>query len=191
MEPAFEDIRIVDLDTRRTTWSRVHESMRVVYLRLNRAPPDMEWPRLFHEERESRINPLRCGLWIEDDSISFDCLLGDVETVHIPDIQRSIDFANRRYREVLVKRESARRERHAETVSEADVLAAMRTRVRMAAPCRDRKPRAEIPDTHPHCCSRRHRALVGRGAGATPAGAARAVSRRSENQGDIPWRRLK
>jgi hypothetical protein len=132
MEQAFEDIRIVDLDTRRTTWSRVHESMRVVFLRLNRAPPDMEWARLFHEERESRINPLRCGLWIEDDAISFDCLLGDVERGHIPDIQRSIDFANRRYREVLVQRESARRERHTETVNEAETLAAMRTRVRQA-----------------------------------------------------------
>ena len=63
MQPAFEDIRIVDLDTRRTTGSRVHESMRVVYLRLDRVPPDREWIRLFHEERESRINPLRCGLW--------------------------------------------------------------------------------------------------------------------------------
>jgi hypothetical protein len=107
--------------------------MRVVYLRLSREPPDMEWARLFHEERESRINPLRCGLWIEDDSISFDCLLRDVESGHIPDIQRSIDFANRRYREVLQQREKQRRERREETSSEAEVLAAMRLRVRAGA----------------------------------------------------------
>jgi hypothetical protein len=133
MEQAFEDLRIVEHDTRRTTWSRVHESMRVVYLRLNSAPPDMEWTRLFHEERESRINPLRCGLWIEEDSISFDCLLRDIESGHIPDIQRSIDFANRKYREVLTLREQQRRERHDENVDEAQTLATLRARVRAIA----------------------------------------------------------
>ena len=100
-DPDFVDVRIVDIDLRRTTWSRVHESMRVVFLRLNRAPPDLDWTRLFNEERESRINLRRCGLWIEDDLIGFDCLLHEVEAHHLPDIQRSIDYANRRYREVL------------------------------------------------------------------------------------------
>lgn len=159
---AFEDIRIVDLDTRRTTWSRVHESMRVVYLRLNRAPPDMEWARLFHEERESRINPLRCGLWIEEDSISFDCLLRDVESGHMPDIQRSIDFANRRYREVLKVREQQRRERHEETTSEAEILAAMRLRVRAGAgePAPILPPRAESTSIAPREAARMHEAAA-------------------------------
>lgn len=133
MQPAFEDIRIVDLDTRRTTGSRVHESMRVVYLRLDRAPPDREWIRLFHEERESRINPLRCGLWIEDDSISFDCLLRDVESGHLPDIQRSIDHANRRYREVLAQRRDERLASADGSSDESAALAALRERVRAAA----------------------------------------------------------
>ncbi len=130
MDGEFEDIRIVDLDLRRTTWSRVHESMRVVFLRLNRAPPDLDWTRLFHEERASRINARRCGLWIEDDYISFDCLLADVETHHVPDIQRSIDFANRQYRDVLAKRARERDARSAETQAEAAALAALRERVR-------------------------------------------------------------
>ena len=63
-DPDFVDVRIVDIDLRRTTWSRVHESMRVVFLRLNRAPPDLDWTRLFNEERESRINLLQRELAI-------------------------------------------------------------------------------------------------------------------------------
>ena len=64
---AFGDIRIVDLDTRRTTGSR-NESMRVVYRRLDRAAGP-SGSALFHEERESRIN--RCAAaWIGDDSIN-------------------------------------------------------------------------------------------------------------------------
>ncbi len=146
MLPAFEDIRIVDLDTRRTTGSRVHESMRVVCLRLDRAPPDREWIRLFHEERESRINPLRCGLWIEDDSISFDCLLRDVESGHLPDIQRSIEYANRRYREVLAQRRDERLASADGSRDEVAALAALRERVRAGAAA---TPASPVPPPAP------------------------------------------
>ena len=133
MESEFVDVRIVDLDTRRTTWSRVHDTMRVVFLRLNKAPPDLDWTRLFNEERESRINLRRCGLWIEDDSIGFDCLLHEVEAHHLPDIQRSIDYANKRYREVLTQRDRAKREWSDDSQAESSVLKSLRDRVRAAA----------------------------------------------------------
>jgi hypothetical protein len=129
LDEHFEDIRIVDLEERRTTWSRVHESMRVVHLRLNRAP-DGQWIRLFHEERESRINAKRCGFWIDDDVISFDCLLPDVERHHLPDIDRSMQFANRRYRELVDGQRRARGERQADTRSKTQALKALRERVR-------------------------------------------------------------
>ena len=56
---AFEDIRIVDLDVSRTTWSRIHQDLRVMYLRLSAHPPDLQWIKFFHEERESRVMMVR------------------------------------------------------------------------------------------------------------------------------------
>jgi hypothetical protein len=140
VEDDFVDVRVVDLDLRRTTWSRVHDTMRVVFLRLNRAPPDLEWTRLFNEERESRINLRRCGLWLEDEFIGFDCLLHEVEAHHLPDIQRSIDYANRRYREVLLQRDRARREWSDESQAEASVLRSLRARLQAAAAGSEAKP---------------------------------------------------
>lgn len=126
----FSDIHIVDLDTRKTSWSRVHESMRVVYLKLDREPPDPRWVRLFQEERESRINPRRCGLWVENDYICFDCMLDEVEYIHLPDIQKSIDFANLRYRELLNAEAKRFQQAASDIAQEAVDLALLRQRVR-------------------------------------------------------------
>lgn len=128
LDEHFEPIRFVDLDARRTTTSRVHESMRVVFLRLDRAP-DRFWVRLFQENRSMRANPLRFGLWIDDEWLSFDCLIDDIETVHLPDIQLAIDYANRRYREVLEERR-AQHVAAEEGPSEAAKLDALAARLR-------------------------------------------------------------
>jgi hypothetical protein len=95
LDASAEPVRILDLDVAKTTGSRVHASMRMVHLKRNREPHP-RWIRFFHEERESRINPRRAGIWIEDGCIAFDCLLPDVETHHLPDIRRSVAFANER-----------------------------------------------------------------------------------------------
>ncbi|HET9485070.1 MAG TPA: hypothetical protein VFO79_14010 [Xanthomonadales bacterium] len=129
LDERFEDVHIVALDPRRTTVSRVHESMRVVYLRLNRAP-DRFWVRLFRENRDQRTNPLRFGLWIEDEWISFDCRIDDIETSHVPDIEASIEYANRRYREVLEERRAKRDAPVDEGPSEAAKLDALAARLR-------------------------------------------------------------
>src|SRR5262249_10263092 len=100
MTKGFDDIAIVDLDLSKPAWSRVHSSMRTLFLRLTREP-EVDWVRYFHEERESRIVLKRHGLWIEDGYIVFDCLLDDVEEHHLPDFQLSIDYANERYRGLL------------------------------------------------------------------------------------------
>jgi len=107
MAPPFEDIVIVDLDVQKTTWSRVHSAMRTLYLRLNR-DPDIAWNKFFFEERNARVEVKRHGLWIEDGYIVFDCLLIDVDSHHLPDIRRSIAYANERSLEL---RESQREER--------------------------------------------------------------------------------
>jgi hypothetical protein len=126
---SFEDIAIVDLDLRKTTWSSVHSSMRTLYLKLSREP-DPGWVRYFHEERESRVVIKRHGLWIEEGYIVFDCLLDDVETHHMPDFRESVDYANARYREWLEARsqesEQTRRDAHAEQQE----LTALRARIR-------------------------------------------------------------
>ena len=129
LDEAFDDIRIVDLEERKTTWSRVHESMRVVHLRLTRAP-DGQWIRLFHEERESRIMARRSGFWIDDDEISFDCLLPDVEIHHLPDIERSLAYANRRYHELVVEQRRSRGARQGDVRAEREELRALRDRIR-------------------------------------------------------------
>src|SRR6478752_10118067 len=103
MSADAEDIAIIDLDLPRTTWSRVHSSMRTLYLKLSREP-DTAWIRFFHEERESRVVIKRHGLWIEDGYIVFDCLLADVETHHLPDFRASIDYANQKSRELVATR---------------------------------------------------------------------------------------
>ncbi|HVF34002.1 MAG TPA: hypothetical protein VND91_01615 [Candidatus Saccharimonadia bacterium] len=128
LDENFEEIRVVDLDARRTTTSRVHESMRVVSLKLSRAP-DRFWVRLFQENRNMRANPLRFGLWIDDEWLSFDCKIDDIEPVHLPDLQLAIDYANRRYREVLEERRAQHVDAD-EAPSEAAKLDALAARVR-------------------------------------------------------------
>lgn len=129
LDEQFTDLRIVDFDPRRTSISRVHESMRIVHFRLDRAP-DRFWVRLFQEERSQRAHALRFGLWIEEDWLSFDCKLEDVEPTHLPDIQASIDYANRRYREVLEERRADRTGPGGESASEAAQLDALAARLR-------------------------------------------------------------
>jgi hypothetical protein len=128
----FVDVRIVDLDLARTTWSRVHDSLRVMFLRLDRDPPDNEWIRLFFEERQSRIVALRRGLWIEDGCISFDASPDEVENIHLPDIRRSVDYANRRFREVVAQRRRQRDDATRDLREERAALLALQARVRVA-----------------------------------------------------------
>lgn len=125
----FTDIVIVDLDVNRTTWSRVHSSMRTLHLKLNR-DPNPEWVRLFFEERNSRVELKRHGLWIEDGYIVFDCLLIDVDDYHLPDIRQSIDYANARSR-VLVEARHIEAERlRDEARTEQHMLVALRAGIR-------------------------------------------------------------
>lgn len=126
----FDDVRIVDLDLSRTTWSRVHDSLRVMFLRLDREPPDTDWPRLFFEERESRIVARRRGLWIEENYISFDALPEEVEKIHLPDIRKSMAYANRKYRELTRERHLNRMANLAGLRSERDEMLALQERVR-------------------------------------------------------------
>lgn len=133
MTKGFADIAIVDLDLTKTTWSRVHSSMRTLYLRLTREP-ESGWVRFFHEERESRIVLKRHGLWIEDGYIVFDCLLDDVEEHHIPDFQQSIDYANAKYRAYLAERREQGEQLRDDARVEEEELAALRTRIRGATP---------------------------------------------------------
>jgi hypothetical protein len=125
----FEDITIVDLDLKKTTWSRVHSSMRTLYLELSREP-DLEWIRHLNTERESRVVPTRHGMWIEEGYIIFDCLLQNVEKYHLPDFQQSIDYANERSRERLAERRDERAQRRAEISEEHDTLESLRTKIR-------------------------------------------------------------
>lgn len=135
----FTDIVIVDLDVNRTTWSRVHSSMRTLHLKLNR-DPNTEWSRLFFEERNARVELKRHGLWIEDGYIVFDCLLIDVDDYHLPDIRQSIDYANARSR-VLVEARHAEVERlRDEAQSEAHMLGALRASIRTPATTQTETP---------------------------------------------------
>jgi hypothetical protein len=124
-----EDIVIVDLDLPRTTWSRVHSSMRTLYLKLSREP-DTSWIRFFHEERESRVVIKRHGLWIEEGYIVFDCLLDDVETHHLPDFRLSVDFANNKYRELMQARREEGEQNRQDAFDEKNDLIALRARIR-------------------------------------------------------------
>lgn len=125
----FEDIAVVDLDLKKTTWSRVHSSMRTLYLQLSRQP-DLEWIRHFNTERESRVVPTRHGMWIEEGYIIFDCLLPNVERFHLPDFQQSIDYANERSRERVAERREERAQRRAEITEEHAALESLRTKIR-------------------------------------------------------------
>jgi len=129
MSQGFDDIRIVDLDLSRTTWSRVHSAMRTLYLRLSRHP-EVEWVRFFHEERESRVVIKRHGLWIEDGGIVFDCLLEDVEKHHLPDFRLSVAYANGKYREFLAARAVQGDRGRDEARTEQAELEALRERIR-------------------------------------------------------------
>ena len=129
----MDDITIIDLDLKKTTWSRVHSSMRTLYLKLS-ADPGLDWVRFFREERESRVVVKRHGLWIEDGYIVFDCLLEDVETHHLPDFRKSVEYANARCREAQVARVREVRQRRDDVRSEQQQLATLRAHVREAAP---------------------------------------------------------
>lgn len=125
----FTDIVIVDLDVNRTTWSRVHSSMRTLHLKLNR-DPNAEWTRLFFEERNSRVELKRHGLWVEDGYIVFDCLLIDVDDYHLPDIRQSIDYANARSRVLVEARHTEAERLRDEAKTEQHMLAALRAGIR-------------------------------------------------------------
>jgi len=133
MKGDFEDIEIVDLDVAKTTWSRVHSSMRTVYLRLSREP-DMTWTRRFLEERAKRINPKRHGLWIEDWYIVIDCFVNEVESHHLPDVRLSVAHANRIAREQIGQRREHAEQTRVETRTELEELAALSARIRRASP---------------------------------------------------------
>jgi hypothetical protein len=125
----FEDIVIVDLDVQKTTWSRVHSAMRTLYLKLNR-DPDIAWNKFFFEERNSRVEVKRHGLWIEDGYIVFDCLLIDVDSHHLPDIRQSIEYANARSHELIETQREERERNKAKARDEAEVLKALRANIR-------------------------------------------------------------
>jgi hypothetical protein len=131
VDSEFEDIRLVDMEVAKTTWSRVHETMRVVYFKLSAQPPDLMWHKYFVEERESRIGLRRRGLWIEQGYLSFDCLLDEIEHYHLPDVQRSLDYANRKYREYLTARRKERAEAHSAERDEIVELEKLRQRLHL------------------------------------------------------------
>jgi len=129
---SHEAIAIVDLDLKKTTWSRVHSSMRTLYLKLS-AEPDLDWIRFFREERESRIEVKRHGLWIEDGYIVFDCLIADVETHHLPDLRRSLAYANEKHGALKAARRSDSRRHRDAAQDEERRLAALKALVRARA----------------------------------------------------------
>jgi hypothetical protein len=133
MNGDFEDIEIVDLDVAKTTWSRVHSSMRTVYLKLSREP-DVVWTRNFLEERAKRINPKRHGLWIEDAYIVIDCFVSEVESHHLPDVRLSVAHANRIASEQVGQRREHAEQTRVETRTELEELAALSARIRRVAP---------------------------------------------------------
>lgn len=144
----FNDIVIVDLDVNRTTWSRVHSSMRTLHLKLNR-DPNPEWSRLFYEERNSRVELKRHGLWIEDGYIVFDCLLIDVDDYHLPDIRQSIDYANARSRVLVEARHTEAERLRGEAQNEAHMLGALRAAIRTPVAPPSSTPAASAPVAEP------------------------------------------
>ena len=129
MSAGFQDITIVDLDVHKTTWSRVHSSMRTLYLKLSREP-DQAWPRFFFEDRASRIEVKRHGLWIEEGYIVFDCLLEDVDSHHLPDIRQSVAYANAQSHELAEARRAESERVRADTRNEQLALDDLRNRIR-------------------------------------------------------------
>jgi hypothetical protein len=129
MSAGFEDITIVDLDVHKTTWSRVHSSMRTLYLKLSREP-DQAWPRFFFEDRASRVEVKRHGLWIEEGYIVFDCLLEDVDSHHLPDIRQSVAYANAKSHELAEARRAESERLRADTRNEQLALDVLRNRIR-------------------------------------------------------------
>ena len=129
MSADFADIAIVDIDLKKTTWSRVHSSMRTLYLKLS-AQPDLDWIRFFREERESRIVVKRHGLWIENGYVVFDCLLADVEKHHLPDFRKSIEYANEKSRELKAQRQQERRRLEDDERDEERRLRTLRAHIR-------------------------------------------------------------
>jgi hypothetical protein len=130
IDQPIEDVRIIDLDVTKTTWSRVHDSMRVMYLKLSAHPPDLMWVKFFHEERERRINARRRGLWIENGYILIDCLPDEIDKVHLPDIRLSVNYANTTYRTYVEERRRERDAAHHAEKREIEELEKLRQRIR-------------------------------------------------------------
>lgn len=129
MNADFQDITIFDLDVHKTTWSRVHSSMRTLYLKLSREP-DQAWSRFFFEDRTARVEVKRHGLWIEEGYIVFDCMLEDVDSHHLPDIRQSVAYANRRSHELAEARRAENERARAATRNEQRALDDLRARIR-------------------------------------------------------------
>lgn len=144
----FIDIEIVDLDIRKTTWSRVHSSMRTLYLKLSREP-DVGWTRFFFEERASRVELKRHGLWIEEGYIIFDCLLDEVDSHHLPDIRESVAYANGKCHELVAMWHAEGELERAQAQQEQRLLGALRRSIRGVVVGESVLPEpSSIPEVH-------------------------------------------
>jgi len=77
----------------------------------------------------------------------FDCLLDDVERHHLPDFRASIDYANRKSRELVARHREQSEQQRRSTRAEQRRLAELRACIRGTGPSNDAMARAAAPET--------------------------------------------
>jgi hypothetical protein len=113
---AVENVKIVALNTGRTTESESGSAMRQMYLTLSETPPH-NWHLFFDKEREFPRHSMWRRAWVEHDHIVIDCVPDELEQYHLEDLKTDIANANENYRIAL---EAQRKKNDAQAKIEAE-----------------------------------------------------------------------
>jgi hypothetical protein len=93
------EIKIIDLDTKRTKPSRKGSSMRHMYLELSDSP-SAEWRKFFDAERSFPRHSMWRGAWIEGKYIVVDCVPEEIAS-HLADLKQDVASSNRKLNEAI------------------------------------------------------------------------------------------
>jgi hypothetical protein len=103
----FIDVKIMDLDLKRSYKPDESKFLYNMYLKLSTRPSD-DWAQIFNAERRFPRHTTWRDAWIEKEFIIIHCVPEELEKIHLGDLKEDVLNANTKYRQYLF--EQAQRE---------------------------------------------------------------------------------
>jgi hypothetical protein len=102
MTRPFTDIRITGLNADATEQSPTAPGLRLMYLSLSEAPPDV-WCQIFAAERQFPRHSMWRRAWTDGASIVVDCVPEELEQHHLRDVKEDVANSNAKFRDFLTQ----------------------------------------------------------------------------------------